>query len=54
MKKHKIHFHENGKVKLGLNYEKGKFNGIMKAYDEDGKLIEEAEYVDNEMVRRLK
>jgi antitoxin component YwqK of YwqJK toxin-antitoxin module len=49
-----IQFYETGQVKMELNYEDGLLNGISKAYNEEGVMIEEVEFKDNQMVRRIK
>ena len=51
---HWVQFYDNGQVKLDLYYKMGKLEGLLTAYDEEGKILEQAEFADNKMVRKIK
>jgi antitoxin component YwqK of YwqJK toxin-antitoxin module len=49
-----VYFYPNGKVKLDLNYNMGKLEGILTAFDDQGNILEKAEYMDNQLIKKIK
>ena len=43
-KGYKKDYHENGKLSIEMTFKNGKPDGLAKAYDESGKLIQQATF----------